>query len=121
MLDADIPVKQRNIMNHVVSKRVDDLVDREVDVAGTPMSLVNKAVNSANGVPKKKRIVVSDDDDDDDVPLVFKLGSHHLIVGSASFDEWNKCGVEFWITANYRVLRNGSHLLLLPQVMMTLP
>lgn len=97
MLDANIPVKQRNIMNHVVSKGVDNLVDRKVDVAGTPMSPVHKAVNSDNGVPRKKRIVVSDDDDDDDddVPLVFKLGSNHLIVGSASFDEWNKCDIEF--------------------------
>ena len=35
MLDADIPAKQRITTNQVISKRVDDLVDREVDAAGT--------------------------------------------------------------------------------------
>jgi hypothetical protein len=57
----------------VISKRVDDLVGREVDAAGTPKrhpkSVVNKAVNSK--VPVRKiRIVESDDESDDDVPLV---------------------------------------------------
>lgn len=91
MLDADIPVKQRITANQVISKRVDDLVDRKVDAAGTGKPHP-KAVNSDKGVPKKKRIVVSDGDSDDDVPLVFELGSHHLTVGSASVNEWNKCG-----------------------------
>jgi len=58
-----------------ISKRVDDLVDREVDAAGTPKphpkSVVNKAIN--NDVTKKKplRIVMSDEESsEDDVPLV---------------------------------------------------
>jgi hypothetical protein len=76
-VDADIPVKNRIATNKVIPKRVDDLVDREVDAAGTPKphpkSLVNKAVNSDGKVAKKKRIMVSDDDSDDDVPLVCTL------------------------------------------------
>jgi hypothetical protein len=67
-------VKNRIATNKVISKRVDDLVDREVDAAGTPKphpkSLVNKAVNSDGKVAKKKKIMVSDDDSGDDVPLV---------------------------------------------------
>jgi len=85
VLEADIPVKERISTNHVISKRVDDLVNREVDAAGTPKphpkSLVNKVVNSDNLVPKKKRIVISDDDSDDDIPLVLTLGSHKLTGG----------------------------------------
>jgi hypothetical protein len=56
-----------------ISKRVDDLVDREVDATGTPKphpkSVVNKTEYSEPAT-KKKRIVVSDDDSDDDAPLV---------------------------------------------------
>lgn len=49
-------------------------MDREVDATETPKfhpkSVVNKALNSDIGGPKKKRILVSDDESDDDVPLV---------------------------------------------------
>jgi hypothetical protein len=55
-----------------IPKRVDVLVDREVDAAGPakphPKSVVNKAVNS--DAKKPKRIIMSDEDSDDDVPLV---------------------------------------------------
>jgi hypothetical protein len=68
-------VKKRIATDKVISKRVDDLVDREVDAAGTPKphpkSLVNKAVHSDGAATKKKRIMVSDDDSDEDVPLVY--------------------------------------------------
>jgi hypothetical protein len=70
--DADIPLKNRVTTSTTISKKVDDLVDREVDAKGTPKphpkSVVNKALNSE--APKKRRIVESSDDDsDDDVPL----------------------------------------------------
>lgn len=59
-----------------IPRRVDDLVDREVDAKGRPKphpkSLVNKAMNGDGATTKKKRIIISDDDDsDDDVPLVY--------------------------------------------------
>jgi hypothetical protein len=80
-LDANIPVKKRIATNEdKVSKRIDDLVDREVDSKGTPKphpkSIVNTALNTeaGNGVAKKKRIVVTDDEDsEDDIPLVVLL------------------------------------------------
>jgi hypothetical protein len=67
-------VKKRIATENKISKRVDDLVDREVDASGTPKphpkSVVNKAEYSELPT-KKKRIVVSDEESDDDVPLVF--------------------------------------------------
>ena len=74
-VDADIPVKDRVMTDKKIPKRVDDLVDREVDATGTPKphpkSVVNKAMNGDGVAKKNKRIIVSDDDDsDDDVPLV---------------------------------------------------
>jgi len=73
VVDADIPVKDRIATEKKISKRVDDLVDREVDAAGTPKphpkSVVNKAEYSELAT-KKKRIVVSDEESDDDAPLV---------------------------------------------------
>jgi len=74
VVDADIPVKDRVMTKKTISKRVDDLVDREVDATGTPKpypkSVVNKALNS-DPIKKKKRIVVSDDESsENDVPLV---------------------------------------------------
>jgi len=74
-VDADIPVKDRVMTDKKIPKRVDDLVDREVDATGTPKphpkSVVNKAMNGDGAAKKNKRIIVSDDDDsDDDVPLV---------------------------------------------------
>ena len=73
VIDADIPVKDRIATEKKISKRVDDLVDREVDAAGTPKphpkSVVNKAEYSELAT-KKKRIVVSDEESDDDAPLV---------------------------------------------------
>lgn len=72
-IDADIPLKQRATAKKTISRRVDGLVDREVDAAGTPKpnpkSVVNKAEYSELA-SKKKRIVVSDDESDDDAPLV---------------------------------------------------
>jgi hypothetical protein len=64
---------------------VDDLVDREVDAAGTPKphpkSVVNKAEYSEHA-SKKKRIVVSDDESDEDAPLVIPYPRYpHLRVG----------------------------------------
>jgi hypothetical protein len=77
MLDSNIPVKNRPTTNQLISKSVDDLVDREVDSARTPKlnpkSTVNKSLNS-DGTSKKKRIIMSDDESEDDVPLV--LESH---------------------------------------------
>ena len=79
-LDADIPVRNRIATKDTkVPKRIDDLVDREVDAKGTPKphpkSLVNKALNSeasGNAAVKKRRIVVTDDEDsEDDIPLVY--------------------------------------------------
>src|SRR5271167_4881805 len=79
-LDADIPVKKRIATENKISRRVDDLVDREVDAAGTPKpypkSVVNKAEYSELAI-KKKRIVVSDEESDDDAPLVH---SHALYI-----------------------------------------
>jgi hypothetical protein len=71
--DAGIPVKQRIATADKIPKRVDNLVDREVDAAGTPKphpkSVVNRALNSDVATKKPKRIMMSDDDSDDDVPL----------------------------------------------------
>jgi hypothetical protein len=67
-------LKNRITTNQVISKRVDSLVDREVDTAGTPKThpkYENKAMNSDGA--GKKRIAMSDDESDDDVPLVSRL------------------------------------------------
>jgi len=97
VLDADIPVRDRTMTDKTIPRRVDDLVDREVDAKGTPKphpkSLVNKAMNGDGAAPKKKRIIISDDDDsDDDVPLVHLpryIEANRL--GCATCCEWIKC------------------------------
>lgn len=80
-------MKERAITQKVIPKRVDDLVDREVDAAGTPKphpkSLVKKTLASNGEKHKPRRIIASDDDsDDDDVPLV-RSPSHSEIATNA--------------------------------------
>ena len=73
IVGADIRMRDRITTDITISKRVDNLVDREVDAAGPPKphpkSVLNNVINS-DGTSKKRQIVESDDDSDDDVPLV---------------------------------------------------
>ena len=79
-------MKDRVMTDKKIPKRVDDLVDREVDASGTPKphprSVMNKAMNGDGAATKKKRIIVSDDEDsdDDDVPLVCSREGNLLLI-----------------------------------------